>query len=151
MEGQSAWGFRRWSAGRETEGGDLAEGRGRSVRGGEGGGGRRGSNGSKLGGGGARKGLEVVEPWIDVSSACPAGRERLRPDILSFSVSLSLILPSRSVCLSPSVFPSLVLLRFACSFGFLIRRERGDNSSPRLSLDESLGPPRAFSSPFILL
>lgn len=23
---------------------------------------------------------EVVEPWIDVSPACPAGRERLRPD-----------------------------------------------------------------------
>lgn len=33
--------------------------------------------------------VEVVEPWIDVSPMCPAGRERLRFDVFSFSLSLS--------------------------------------------------------------
>lgn len=36
--------------------------------------------------------VEVVEPWIDVSPVCPAGRERLRFDVFSFSLSLSLSL-----------------------------------------------------------
>lgn len=86
--------------------------------------------------------MEVVEPWIDVSSACPAGRERLRPDILSFSVSASLSLfRFRSLCLSslsrPPSFRSPVR-------GSLIRRERGDNSSPSLSLGDS---PRTPSVP----
>ena len=37
-------------------------------------------------------GVEVVEPWIDVSPACPAGRERLRFDVLTFPLSFSLSL-----------------------------------------------------------
>jgi len=155
MEGQSAWGFRRWSAGREDEGDDLTGGRGTGVGGREGDGGWRGNNGSRPAGGGAGRG---VEPWIDVSSACPAGRERLRPDILSFSVSLSLpILLPPSLPLSPSLslsfslsFPLLSSSVPLVSSGPLIRRMRGDNSSPSLSLDDSLDPPaRSFTPPAV--
>lgn len=71
--------------------------------------------------------MEVVEPWIDVSPACPAGRERLRLDVLSFPLSFSL---------SPSLFPPLCVYP-----GPLIRRELGDNSSLSLSLDDARFPP----------
>lgn len=69
-----------------------------------------------------------MEPWIDVSPACPAGRERLRLDVLSSPLPFS---PS----LSLSLFPSLCVYP-----GPLIRRERGDNSSPSLSLDDARVP-----------
>lgn len=67
------------------------EARGWGEGDGLGGRGRRGEErgGGREEGGGTRVGVEVVEPWIDVSPACPAGRERLRLDVLSFPLSSS--------------------------------------------------------------
>lgn len=80
----------------------------RSARGwGEGGGLRgRGRRGEERGvgseeSGGTRAGVEVVEPWIDVSPACPAGRERLRLDVLSSPLPFS---PSLPLSLVPSLW-----------------------------------------------
>jgi len=78
-----------------------------------------------------------------VASACALTSSLSRSLFLSLSFSRP-----RSLSLALSVFPSLVLLCSACSSGSLIRRVRGDNSSPSLSLDDSLDPPaRSFPPP----
>lgn len=64
----------------------------------------------------------------------------------SLSRSPFLFLSSRDLSFSLPLSCPLFVLRFACSSESLIRRERGDNSSPRLSLDGSLCPPRIPSS-----
>lgn len=80
--------------GTKHEGFPEGEARGWGEGGGLGGRGRRGEERGvgREESGGTRAGVEVVEPWIDVSPACPAGRERLRLDVLSFPLSFSLFL-----------------------------------------------------------
>lgn len=96
--------FRRRSATREGEGGGraVAEEKEEEAKEGEGEEGEKETKEDAVVAAGRRvaREVEVVEPWIDVSPACPAGRERLRPDVLSlpllFSHSLSLSLLSVS-------------------------------------------------------
>lgn len=76
----------------KARGAPEGEARGWGERGGLGGRGRRGEE-RGVGRRGERRdagGVEVVEPWIDVSPACPAGRERLRLNVLSFPLSFLL-------------------------------------------------------------